>query len=380
MKLLFVTGGSAATVYAVAPLAKAAECLGHDVVVAASWENRDHVASAGLAFFAVTDAGLFDMMTKDRAGRPLSPPQSPAEGVAYAGAGFGRLASAYTPGLDALVRGWGPDVIVGGALTFAAGIVARKHGLPYVRQAWDIAEDPTPHYEAAEAELRAELTEASLESIPEHDLFVDFTPPSLTDNTPKNTVTARWLPGNPQGRLERWMLQTERSRPRITITSGSRSQMDPNLGRPFLQSILDLPVIKDGEAEVVVATAPATAESLTLPGTVTADWVPLDRAVAASDLLIHHGGGVSALTAVNAGVPQLVLPVIKAWAVPLRRLDAQEAAITLESHNEPVETVGNAIRQLLEDTRYQNGVAKIRHELQSQTPLPSVVETIEQFV
>jgi UDP:flavonoid glycosyltransferase YjiC (YdhE family) len=38
------------------------------------------------------------------------------------------------------------------------------------------------------------------------------------------------------------------------------------------------------------------------------DWVPLAALLAGSDAVIHHGGSGTTLTALNAGLPQYVLP------------------------------------------------------------------------
>jgi UDP:flavonoid glycosyltransferase YjiC (YdhE family) len=60
------------------------------------------------------------------------------------------------------------------------------------------------------------------------------------------------------------------------------------------------------EAEFVLVRGP---QRRSLPGNVrSVGWIPLDRAMAGADALVHHGGAGGLLQALAAGIPQLVVP------------------------------------------------------------------------
>ncbi|WP_328334937.1 glycosyltransferase [Streptomyces sp. NBC_00455] len=61
--------------------------------------------------------------------------------------------------------------------------------------------------------------------------------------------------------------------------------------------------------EVLIAAPERAAEQLrpTLEGA-RIGWIPLDVAAPTCDLMLHHGGGITAMAGMSAGVPQLLTP------------------------------------------------------------------------
>ncbi|MCZ9353802.1 DUF1205 domain-containing protein [Streptomyces mutabilis] len=377
MRFLFVTGGGSAPVHAGIPLAWAARSAGHEVLVACPRENAELVAGLGLPAYTVTDLGMGDAILKDRQGNWLPMPTGEEEQMDFAGRGFARLSAACLPGTLALAESWRPDVVVGGEYNHAAHLVAHRLELPLVSHTWAIYDRTDVDWQGATAELEPELSGLGLSAIPEPAVFLDITPPSVR---PEHAVPAepmRWTPGNQQVPLEPWMC-VRGDRPRVVITSGSRSMFVPTLGVEFFRPLLENPALGGGDVEVVVATSQAVAGQLreTWPH-VRAGYVPLDVLAPTADLVVHHGGGVTVMTLLNSGVPQLVLPEIPASAIPLRRVDEYGASITMATVDESSEAVAAAMSKLLTDPSYRERAGELAREI-ARMPAPAqVVERLE---
>jgi UDP:flavonoid glycosyltransferase YjiC (YdhE family) len=388
VRVLVVTAGGSATLAAVAPLAAALRAAGHDVLVTATRETAAAVTGLGLPTAVVCELGMYGAMCRDRDGRPLPPPPEDDEGqIAFAGRGFGRLAAATLPGLVDLAAVHRPDVVVGGSLAHAAPLLAARLGVPWVRHADDLHERTAVDVAAAAAELRPELDAVGLADLSEGALIVEIAPPSLrptdeaeeADRTRRTAV--RWRPLNRQVALEpRWLRRG--SRPRVLLTSGSRADLDPALGADFLAPLLGLPVLAD--ADVLVATSALVAGELAERGLVGerpagaparyAGWTPLDVVASSCDAVVHHGGGITALTALSAGVPAVALPPTSSWAIPLRRIDAQGASITLDGAGPA--RVGEALERLLGDCGHAQAARALAEEIAALPPASEVAEQV----
>ncbi len=375
MRYLFVTGGGSATVFAVAPLASAARSAGHEVLVAVPREDVDAVVALGLPGVAVCELSLLDAMFRDRSGALLPHPSDPTTGVQFAARGFARLAAAGHVALTELAKAWRPDIVVGGAQSHGAALVARQLSLPFVRHAWDVHEQCDTDLTAASDELAPELAALGLDDLPVSDLFITTTPPSVRPAGAEPAQTMRWTPGNRQVPLEPWMY-TRPGRPRVCITSGSRAHLVPALlGVPFLGELVANPAL--AHCEVVVATDEAVAAELrSVRPDVLAGWIPLEAVAPTCDLIVHHGGGVTAMNALNAGVPQLTLPVLPISLAPMRRLDEAGAAITLDSSRVSPDEIGRACTALLTDPSHLAAARVLQAEIAHQPTPADVVRAV----
>ncbi|MCK2241329.1 MULTISPECIES: glycosyltransferase [unclassified Crossiella] len=380
MRFLFITGGGSAPVHAGIPLAWTARTAGHEVIVACPEENRDLIAHVGLPAYAVTPVGIADAMLKDRAGDPLPIPEDFTAQLDFIGRGFGRLSAAAHQETLALAKTWKPDVIIGGEYNHHAQLVAHQLGLPLVSHTYALYDRAEADWQGATDELAPELSALSLSALPEAELFVDITPPSLRPDDAVPARLMRWTPGNQQVGLERWMC-AKGDKPRVVITSGSRSKFVPALGADFFRPLLANPALSDGSVEVVIATTEPVAQQLRAEfPDIKAGWVPLDVVAPTADLVVHHGGGVTVMTLLNAGVPQVVLPEIPTSAVSVRRVDERGAAITLDGNNPPVAEVAGAITKILGDSGYRASAQEISREIAGLTPSAEIVKEIEQLV
>lgn len=376
MRVLFITGGSPACVFAVAPLASAVRNAGHEVFMAANEDLIPDVTGSGIPGISMTPLPIKEFVWKDRSGTELNVPWDRDGELRHLGGAFGRMAAAGLDVLLELVGSWRPDVVVGAALSYAAPLVAAHLQVPYVRQAWDMT-PPTDLDPGAEEELRPELRQLGLDRLPEPDLFIDITPPSLRRPTAANgpeTLTMRWIPGSRQRRLEPWMYTRGDDRPRALVTAGSR---------PYIPQHVDLlprltRTLASSGAEVLLAGPQELVESLGDGlGDVKAGWIPLEVAARTCDLMVHHGGGVTTMGALNVGIPQLMLPKSNYQIASTQPVADFGAGLLLTPDQDTIEEIEKCCLELLSNASYGNRARQLAAEIATLPPPAEVVGTLE---
>lgn len=384
MKVLFITTGSQATFYAAAPLATAVRNAGHQVMLAAHEPWVETAEAIGLPTFCFTEDPIRHFMRVTNPGRGLRFPQELGDDEMFGqGRGFARMGLAGVESLLQLAQDWPPDVVVGSSQSYAAMLLAAHLKVPYVRQVEYLGIPLTGIDPGAEEELRPELKRLGLDGLLKPDLLLDSTPPSLRPAHDPAAQPLRWIPSNPQRRLERWMYTRPEGRRRVVITSGFRSLMfrDPGWSMPLLVSELD----KLG-AEVLIAASPGAAERFGSElGDARVGWIPMDVAAATCDLAVHHGGATTATTFMANGVPQLIIPENPPEFPPNYHRKAIAKAIsdfgagktlwpqTEEPDKAPGEVIATACRELLENPSYTERTRLLAKEIST---LPTPAETV----
>ncbi|GAA3053445.1 glycosyltransferase [Kitasatospora albolonga] len=374
MRMLFVTGGSPATVYALTPLATAARNAGHEVLVASNEETMESVTGAGLPAVCVSDVPIRHHIYHDRAGTPLAMPEDPDLAIRAIGHAFGRMAAAYQEPLLELARRWRPDVIVGGTLHYSAAVLAARIGVPFVRHSWDSGE-PLVVDEAAAVEMRPELDALGLAGIPGSDLWIDVCPPSVRDPEALQGTSMRWIPCNLQPPLEPWMY-SKGSAPRIGVTAGTKTA--PGY---FFDYLVQLAVgLKRLDAEILVSAPPAVAGQLSEATGMRVGWLPFDTVARSCDLLVHHAGGGTALTGMVYGIPQLVVPNMPKLVAPSQRLAAYGAARVILPGDDTPEALADAACDLLTNRHYRERARDLAEEANAMPTPQEVLGLIEKLV
>lgn len=390
MRILFLAGGSAATVFALTPLATAVRNAGHEVFMAANDDMAPVIAGAGLPAVKACAQPLSRFIYADRAGAPVTIPSDPAAQLPYTGVWSARMAAAWLPVLEELARAWQPDVIVAGTLAYAGLILAARLGVPCVRHAWDAIEahDADP---GADAELAPELAELGLDRLPLPELLLEVCPPSLLPprRLPgKSTAFMRWIPATGQRALEPWMYQRG-DRLRICLTAGTRVAPQARLDGDgdyrrdsfdFLCSLAEK--IASLEAELLIAVPEQSAGELraamrdVLGDRAHVGWMPLDVVARHCDLLVHHGGGVTSMTALSAGLPQVILPQWPIMIPAARRVAEHGCAITLLPGEDSAQDVIDACRTVLGAPSYAARAAAIAAEIAALPAPADIVRTL----
>ncbi|MFI8874988.1 glycosyltransferase [Streptomyces sp. NPDC055243] len=374
MRILFVTGGSPATVYALTPLATSARNAGHEVLVASNKETMEAIAGAGLPGVCVSDVPIRHLITTDRAGDPVPKSDDPDEQMRSIGHAFGRMAALYQEPLYELARSWRPDLIVGGTLTYSAAVLAARIGVPYVRQSWDSGE-PQVVDVAAEIEMRPELDALGLGGIPGSALWIDVCPPSVRDPEAPRGTSMLWVPCNLQPQLEPWMY-TKGSAPRIAITAGTKTA--PGYFFDYLVQLVDK--LRPLDAELLVSAPPAVAGELSRATGTKVGWLPFDTVARSCDLLVHHAGGGTALTGMVYGIPQLLVPNMPKLIAPSERLAAYGAARSILPGDDTPDAVATAAEDLLTKETYRERARSLAVEANAMPAPAEVLNLIEKLV
>jgi UDP:flavonoid glycosyltransferase YjiC (YdhE family) len=391
VKILFISSGSSATIFALAPLATAARNAGHEVLMTARDDAVPVVTGLGLPGVPVTSLTLRDFVYKDRSGKPVNPPRwdQPDQMMRFTGRWFGRMAAMTLDRHLGLAKSWRPDLVVGGKNSYAAPLLAAHLGIPWVRHSWDASEVALMD-EGGNEELRPELDRLGLDRLSQPDLFIEIIPPSirLAEVVPAaSRQSMRWPPCTLQRRLEPWMY-TREARPRVCVTAGSRTSStaaatpgEPDIGRACYELLRRIAADLATMDVDLMAGLPDEAAS-SLRGELSdlrAAWLPMDVVAHTCDLIVHPAGGQTTLTALNAGVPQLLLPQGGPIFGPAQRLADYGAAITLMPGQDTRAGLTEAAQELLSNPAYRERARALSREMSAMPPPAEMVGTLEKL-
>ncbi|MFH0246470.1 glycosyltransferase [Streptomyces sp. HK10] len=351
MRLLFTVGGSQAAVFGVAPLAAAARNAGHEILLAADEPLMAAAQSVGLPAVCITPERMR----------------------------YGQDAMTAAVRLDALLeltRHWAPDLVVGG-LSHVPRVLAARLKVPYVRHIWHIA--PMARRDrTAVAELQPELERLNVTELPAPDLFIDLCPPSLRPPDAPAGRAMRWVPRVRQSRIEPWMYTRPEGRRRVLVTAGTRNLVLDTPGSSLRRLVDEL---TGTGAEVLIAALPEAAERFGPElGDVRIGWIPLDVAAPTCDLAVHHGGATTAMTLINAGVPQLIVPDNGYGKAVAEAVSGFGAAVMVDRHRpeagqDPDEVIAAGCREVLSDPRYAERARALAAEAAA---LPTPAEVLRE--
>jgi hypothetical protein len=305
------------------PTVWALRAAGHEVVVAGMADVVATATTAGLPAVEI-GAGTGGFTAQVRPGRlgavatPAPPPgqdgvltarelaerrpwdkithfwRSLVEGSALEYAAFGRR--------------WGADLVLC-ELDFTGLVAAGLLGIPAVLHRWG-ADLLTPmiHERAREALSDTCAALGLAGGFPFPDLIVDPCPPRLQFPGLPGAVAVRYIPYNGTGRAPGWA-HDDGARRRIFVSLGMLGSQSVEAGwrRSLIGGLVDA---VPGDVEIVLPLGAAAGEELgALPPTVRlTDPVPLNLVLDGCELVVHHGGAGTSLTACAFAVPQLVLP------------------------------------------------------------------------
>lgn len=381
MRILFVVTPGVGHAFPLVPLAWAFRAAGHEVLVATG-RTRPTWSSSGQTI-AVTDAGLpvADISPEfDRPGfwQPVIAQlarDNPELADQIAGMRGGkiddlRLAAAFLSKMSGFLadkavdvaHDWQPDLVVQSQGQGAGLVVAAKLGIPLVEHGLGFARSMGMH-ELHRKHMADVFDRHGVLELPEHRVMLDVAPPSMADGG--EGWSMRYVPYNGGGLVPAW-LAARPARPRIAVTLGTVA-----LGDDTVSALARLVSVASGvDAEFVLATGDGDLSELgELPENVRpGGWLPLGSLLPTCSAIVHHGGSGTTLTALDAGVPQLVLPGgadrhINALAVRQRGVGVIA----------DLDTVGaDLVGTVLHDASLRTAAAEIRAEVRSM-PAPSVV-------
>jgi UDP:flavonoid glycosyltransferase YjiC (YdhE family) len=283
-----------------------------------------------------------------------------------------RMIDAANHNADASVefgRWWRPQLVIHDLMSVEGPLVARVLGVPASLALWGPVgpDDEVPGVpglrflavDAGRAFARYQVGELGPDVI-EH--VIDPCPPSLGVPLRAHRLPMRQVPYNGPGLLPGWLREPAR-RTRVCVVWGtSVSAVFGPISFPVPRLV---EALADLDVEVLfTVTGPDHERIGALPPRMRAMRdVPLHLLLPTSDLVIHHGGGGSTMTALAAGVPQLALPPGGDQELIGARVTAAGVALVEHDAIATASSIRSAVVELLGAPGYRTNAARLRREM-----------------
>lgn len=370
MRMLFVASALPSHFFAMAPYAWAARAAGHDVFVAAQPALCAAVAASGLPVVAV--GRPMDFAADYRGGRA-------AAGSADPKALFVQVAEDMLAPLVRFAGRWRPDVVIWEPTSFAGPITAAAVGVPSMRYLWgpDIVGRGGSGRDRMPVEIRDMFAGygTDFDGVPEW-TTIDPCPPSLQVPTSAPWRHVRYVPHSTAGSVAPELLRPP-VRPRVVVTLGMSVTGLTGAGAFLAPTVVR--ALAGIDADVVVAlTGAAAAEFEAIgdlpPNARIVSDCPLPVLLAGASAVVHHGGAGTLLSAIRAGVPQLILSPMPDLAFYGDRLAATGAGTRLAADADDA-AIAEAVTALRERPGFAVAAERLRDEAHHQpTPAQLVTE------
>ncbi|MEO7261489.1 MAG: nucleotide disphospho-sugar-binding domain-containing protein [Jatrophihabitantaceae bacterium] len=419
MRILFLTCPSKTHLYAMVPLAWALQTAGHQVHVASQPDaanfSADNIAHTGLPAVAIGDdldvsATMAAMMDASDAPPPPAPgpaeprrrqtqseytdedPYAELDGLARQHFMFFNPDSVID-GAVRYARRWRPDLVIWDAMTmaYAGPVAARAAGAAHAR--FVFGPDALTQLRAA-VQDRDPVRDAVQPILDRYGLAYDeqtltgqwsinAMPPWTWHPSGMHYLWMRPAPFNGPAVVPDWVLD-EHERKRVCITLGLRfCELDAGASPgDLLEAVADL------DAEVIVTLGRDQVAALPrLPSNVRAvDFVPLTALLPTCSAVVHHGGYGTFISALEHGVPQLMVPGKfgndKFWG-PLAMLDGLEREGAGVYVSDPDQLTPDVLREkllrVLKDPAFGRNAARLRVRSYEMPPPNDIVPAIERL-
>jgi UDP:flavonoid glycosyltransferase YjiC (YdhE family) len=199
---------------------------------------------------------------------------------------------------------------------------------------------------------------------------IHVAPPELMSGTGTGW-SMRYVPYNAGGLLPDWLWEPP-TRPRVLVTLGT---VVPRLaGVGGLSGLLASAAGVDAEFVLALGEDADLAALGRLPANVRpVGWTPLHPLLASCAAVVHHGGSGTTMTALSAGVPQLVLPhgadqFVNADLVARHGVGRQ---------SEPEEVDSEVLSAVLRDRSVRDAAAATARRM---SELPAPVDLVDRLV
>lgn len=382
MKVLIATTAGAGHFSPLVPLARACGAAGHEVLVAAPQSFRDTVESAGLEHAAFADVPP-EVMGQVFSRLP-SLTYEQANEVVIADV-FGRLdARAALPGMSGIFDAWKPDLVLRDPCEFASLAVACRNRVPQALVAIGVTAmtdavalfviDPLAELDAL-AGLPAGSCGAALEATE----TLTSVPATLDGETTGKLHRYRDGAASPPGSglPDPW---GEPDHPLVYVTfgsvAGSQERFD-NLYRTVLHVLADEPV------RVLLTTGHGLdpAELGPLPANAHAErWWAQSDVMSHADAVVGHGGFGTTMTAIAAGIPQVIMPLFSLdQRLNAERVEAVGAGLTLPRGAQDVGLIPQALSTLLTETSHREAAQTVAAEIALLPPVTQMMTMLERI-
>ncbi|MYW65827.1 DUF1205 domain-containing protein [Streptomyces sp. SID8379] len=403
MRVLFTVSDWPSHYFPMVPLGWALQAAGHEVRVVCAPSQRDPVRQAGLLPVPLVDPPM-DMLLQNRlwnywaaqAGTwpHAALPPHPVTGEPLADLAdfdFAAFRAAYkdrnlrgaAANCDAVVeyaRGYRPDLVVHDRLSPEGLLAARVLRVPSVLHLWG------PHGTAEpEPELRVLPGDPS-GSFPRHgvgelgpDLIthvIDPCPPAMRPPLGAGVTRyrVRHVPYNGARSAPTAPLAPTPGRPRICLAWGNSLSRAYGPGARVLPGLVE--ALRAPDRDLLLLAPPEDLPGDLPAGVTVLDDCPLHLAVPDCDAVVHYGGAGCTMTAMRAGIPQLVVPFSPDLALNARRVVDAGAGLTVPAHAPDLYAqVARSAAELLDSATYRDAARELaRQNLAAPSPADLVAD------
>jgi UDP:flavonoid glycosyltransferase YjiC (YdhE family) len=285
--VLFVSAPLLGHAFPLVPLAQAVEAAGHEVMIATAGDalqvGRSGLTTSDLApGFAFGRLAAATMLRHPLVARHELAGTGGTRGV---GLLFGAVNDRLSGALHALLAQWRPELVVHEPLAVAGAVAAAKAGIPAVLHENSLFDGPS----LVKATARRPL--------PSPAATISIAPPSVLPG--RTGWPMRAVPYAGGATAPDWLMKPA-ARPRIVV---SRSTV-PGPGSGLMRAVVA--AAAGVEADVILVRPDRRLGQL--PDNVQGvGWVSIPAVLATCAGIVHHGGAGTALAALDAGVPQLIV-------------------------------------------------------------------------
>lgn len=358
------------------PLAWALRGAGHEVLVAGQPDLVPLAHSAGLSVQVIGESFCANELLSGPPGmRPAHAGRPTIEAIAGGTRVWINHARYLTGPYLAVARQWGPDVIVSDRLEYAALIVGAALGIPVVQHRWGIDIIATSAAPMATRALDGLARRFGVAGLPEPDLILDPAPPSLQSPLAAPGAPSRYVSFNGTGVRPAWASTPDRA-VRICVSLGTRT-IELN-GLPIVRGLADaLAELPDVEAIVTIDRPQAERLGPVASNVKLVEPLPINLFLDSCDVVVHHGGCGTLLTAAAAGCSHLVLPQLLDMYEVGDLVEAAGAGLTIEdaAGQESAEVLHGALTALVSG-RFATGARGVADEMAGMPSPAEVVESI----
>ncbi|MFJ9946478.1 nucleotide disphospho-sugar-binding domain-containing protein [Kitasatospora sp. NPDC091207] len=367
MRILFTGPAAPSHLFPMVPTAQALRAAGHEVLFA-SPKPMEQLRAAGFPIVEIGDGRPLREAFAESTGttRYATPELDQDQILDLAATAFAHASRSTVDDLLAVAGAWEPDLLVHDSCLASAQLVGAKLKIPVALQNFgltsglDMAARLATHF--------TDVYEAHGVAGPAESTPLDIVPASLGGD--RGGLRMRYLPYNGGGVVPGDLLR-HGTRPRVAVTLGTVvADMD---GLHAITRLIESAASVDAEFLLAVGDADLTHLG-TLPANVRPlPWVPLAELLRVCDAAVHHGGSGSTLTALQAGLPQLLLPQGADNFAVADILTATGAA--LRSASEDVDTP--LLTRLVTDPALREAAAGLRAENDALPTPAELVPAIE---
>lgn len=370
MRALFVAMPMISHAIPLVPLATAMRDAGHEVL-AVTGGDAIAIRDRGLAVQDVAAGFRFrPHVLRIMARHPLIGRAELAGDGGNRGTGliFGALNERIADAVVAAARDFAPDLVLYEPLVPAGAIAAAHLGVPAVLHG-------IAPFNGAEqvrlvcARMTRALRRYGLHALPPDAATLTVAPPSLVGPRPGWPI--RHVPYG-SGCLPE-QVATRPDRPRILVTRSTLGGL--HTGAPMHAVVAAAPAV-DAEFLLVRPGRRITRTEPLPPNVRTVDWVPFSEALATCSAVVHHAGGGTVLSALAAGLPQLVIPGVGDRRYNADVVAARGAGLAMV----PGQITAEVLTRLVTDPALAAAAREVRDEIAAMPPPAELVARLTRLV